>query len=155
MQRRVIAIAIAAPPQRVFDVVHDYGVRTQWDTMLRSARMAGDQAPGKDAVAACSARWYLGGLTFRTRYVTFNPPSLAAVTLVKPYFIFRNWSASIRHREVEGSAGAASEVVYTLNLQCRPGWLARPMEVVAGRLFAIETRRRLGALKRYVEGTAD
>lgn len=154
MQRRVVSITVDAPAQRVFDVVHDYSIRTAWDTLLRSAEMQSGRDPGKDEVAVCSAHWYLGGLTFRTRYVTFNPPDLAAVTLVKPYFIFRNWSASIRHRDVEGSGGAASEVVYTLNLQCRPTWLARPMEAVACRLFGLETQRRLVALKRYVEGAA-
>lgn len=154
MQRKVVAITVDAPAQRVFDVVHDYNVRTQWDTLLRSAAMAGGHDPAKDAVAVCSAHWYLGGLTFRTRYVTFNRPSLAAVTLVKPYFIFQKWSASIRHRDVEGSGGSASEVVYTLNLQCRPAWLAKPLEAVAGRLFALETQRRLVALKSYVENAA-
>ena len=118
--------------------------------------MEGRRVPEQGAVAICAARWYLGGLVFRTRYVTFNRPVVAAVTLVKPYFIFENWSASIRHREVAGlganSAGdGASEVIYTLNLRCRPTRFARPLEVVAMKAFELETRRRLRALKRYIE----
>lgn len=156
MAHAVIAITIDATAEQVFDVVHDYEIRTDWDTLLRSARMEGNRVPEQGAVAVCAARWYLGGLVFRTRYVTFNRPVVAAVTLVKPYFIFENWSASIRHREVAGlganSAGdGASEVIYTLNLRCRPTRFARPLEVVAMKAFELETRRRLRALKRYIE----
>ena len=155
MAHAVIAITIDATAEQVFDVVHDYEIRTDWDTLLRSARMEGNRVPEQGAGAVCAARWYLGGLVFRTRYVTFNRPVVAAVTLVKPYFIFENWSASIRHREVAArgtnSADGASEVIYTLNLRCRPTRFARPLEVVAMKAFELETRRRLRALKRYIE----
>lgn len=160
MAHAVIAITIDATAEQVFDVVHDYEIRTDWDTLLRSARMEGNRVPEQGAVAICAARWYLGGLVFRTRYVTLNRPVVAAVTLVKPYFIFENWSASIRHREVPGRGtdpadGAESEVVYTLNLQCRPTWFARPLEAVAMKAFELETRRRLRALKRYIEAAGE
>ena len=160
MAHAVIAITIDATAEQVFDVVHDYEIRTDWDTLLRSARMEGNRVPEQGAVAVCAARWYLGGLVFRTRYVTFNRPVVAAVTLVKPYFIFENWSASIRHREVPGRGtdpadGAESEVVYTLNLRCRPTWFARPLEAVAMKAFELETRRRLRALKRYIEAAGE
>lgn len=151
MAHCVVSITINAPAEQVFDVVHDYDIRTSWDTLLRSAHMQDGQVPARGAVAICAARWYLGGLVFKTRYVTFNRPVVAAVTLVKPYFIFDNWSASIRHRDVESGDVPVSEVTYTLNLRCRPRWLARPFEAVSRRLFALETRRRLRALKRYVE----
>ena len=118
--------------------------------------MEGNRGAEQGAVAVCVAVWYLGGLVLRTRYVTFNRPVVAAVTLVKPYFSFENWSASIRHREVaargtNSADGAESEVVYTLNLRCRPTRFARPLEVVAMKAFELETRRRLRALKRYIE----
>lgn len=151
MAHTVVAITINAPAEQVFDVIHDYAIRTEWDTLLRSAEMRAGEQPQVGAVAICKARWLLGGLVFATRYVSFTRPVVAAVTLEEPYFVFENWSASIRHREVADADGQASVVTYTLTLKCRPGWLARPLEAVANRLFAIETRRRLRALKRYVE----
>lgn len=146
----VVSLTIAAPAAEVFDTVHDYHVRLQWDTLLRGAYTVDDRSPGKGVVAICSAKWHLGGFVFATRYVTFRRPTLAAVTLTKPYFIFENWSASIRHSDV---AEQRSEVVYTLSMRCRPALLARPLEAVAGALFRIETQRRLRALKRYLEAT--
>ena len=150
----VESIVIDRSSAEVFDVVHDYGIRIDWDTMLRRAEVIGSHPPGKGVVTVCTARWYLGGFAFRTRYVTFVRPRLAAATLLRPYFIFENWSASIRHRDrpvQPGTDVAGSELTYTLTLSCRPRWAARPLEAIAIAMFARETRRRLRALKRYVE----
>ncbi len=149
MVHSVVSIEVNAPTAEVFDVVHDYRIRTSWDTLLRSARMQADAAPAAGEVAICAAHWYLGGLVFRTRYVTFTRPTVAAVTLVKPYFVFGNWTASIRHHEI--GDGNSSEVVYTLTLRCRPRWLGRALDPIVMKAFEIETRRRLRALKRYLE----
>ena len=152
MAHSVSSITIDAPGEKVFGVVHDYAVRTSWDTLLRSARMEDGEDPGPGTVAVCGTHWYFGGLVFRTRYVTFNRPVVAAVTLVAPYFVFANWSASIRHRSL--GDGSSSEVVYTLTLRCRPRWAARVLSQFAMKAFEIETRRRLRALKRYLETAA-
>lgn len=149
----VVSITIDRSTDDVFNTVHNYAVRTQWDTLLRRAYVVGGAAPAKGVETVCSARWYLGGLSFRTVYVTFQRPTLAAVTLVKPYFIFVNWSASIRHKDEPppDSGRPGSELVYTLTLKCRPAALAGPLEFVAIRLFRVETHRRLKALKRFLE----
>lgn len=149
----VQSVIIDRPSPAVFDLVHDYGQRLRWDSMLRQAFMVDDEAPGKGAVAVCAAHWRLGGLVFATRYVTFARPRLAAVTLVRPYLIFSMWSASIRHRDLPHSPDGAqrSELIYTQTLRCRPGWLSRPLEVVAIRMFRRETARRLTALKAFLE----
>ena len=83
-----------------FDVVHDYPRRLAWDTLLRSAVPEGGAAPGVGVVAVCTAHWYLGGLRFSTRYVTFRRPELAAVVLVDRPPLFADWAASIRHRRL-------------------------------------------------------
>lgn len=149
----VETITIARSSETVFDTVHNYRIRTQWDTLLRRAYTVGGARPDRDVVTVCVAHWYLGGLKFSTRYVTFNRPRLAAVTLLRPYFVFQNWSASIRHRDlpIAEPGKPSSELVYTLTLKCRPAGLARPLEFIAIRLFRTETRRRLKALKQYLE----
>ncbi|MEI8082560.1 MAG: SRPBCC family protein [Actinomycetes bacterium] len=153
----VVSITIDQPSGVVFDTVHDYHRRFEWDTMLRTARTIDDATPAKDVVAVCAAKWQFGGLVFATRYVTFRRPTVAAVVLVRPYFVFDRWAASIRHRDLPatGGSGPRSELTYTLTFGCRPRWLAGPLEATAVRLFRRETRRRLVALKRYVEASAD
>lgn len=152
----VLSTTIERPSAVVFDAVHDYSRRLEWDTLLRGAYTEGDLPPGIGVVAVCSARWHLSGLTFATRYVTFRRPDLAAVTLVRPSFVFAVWSASIRHRDLPATTGApaSSEVSYTQTLRCRPRWLSRPLEYVAIGMFRRETRRRLRALKQYLEDPA-
>ena len=54
-----------------------------------------------------------------------------------------------------GGGPVASELVYTLTLRCRPGWLARPLEAVAFRLFSRETSRRLTALRDFLGDPPD
>lgn len=137
-----------ADASRTFDLVHDYPRRLEWDTLLRAAFTEDGAAPAVGVVAVCRARWSLGGITFRTRYVTFRRPALAAVTLVGPTLCFASWAASIRHRNL---APRRSEVTYTLTFTCRPPWAAPVLEPVALAAFRLETRRRLRALARALD----
>ncbi|RZS89495.1 polyketide cyclase/dehydrase/lipid transport protein [Motilibacter rhizosphaerae] len=139
----VVRQVLPVPAAEVFDLVHDYPRRLTWDTLLRSAHTVGDVPPAKGVEAVCSARWSLGGLSFRTRYVTFDRPHLAAVVLVNKPPVFATWAASMRHTDLEGGT---SEVAYTLTFTCRPRWAARAVEPVALAAFRWETQRRLRAL---------
>ena len=131
-----------AERERVFDLIHDYDRRLEWDTMLRSARLEAD-APGVGTVAVCTARRILGGYSFRTRYVTFNRPAVAAIKLESSPPFFAMWDASIRY---EPSENGASKATYTMTFRCKPAWAAWALEPVAKALFRRETRRRLAAL---------
>ncbi len=139
----VIRQELPATVEQAFDLIHDYPRRLTWDTLLREAYTVDGRAPGKGVEAVCSAKWRLGGLSFRTRYVTFRRPELAAVTLVSSPRLFASWAASIKHHPLEDGRSA---VVYTLTFRCRP----RLVEPVALLAFRWETRRRLRALARHL-----
>ena len=139
----VVRQEVPASAERTFDLVHDYPNRLAWDTLLRSAYTVDGVAPGVGVEAVCSARWRLGGMSFRTRYVTFRRPELAAVTLVRRPPLFATWAASIRHKPLGPDR---SEVVYTLTFTCRP----RAVEPIALAAFRWETRRRLRALAAHL-----
>lgn len=143
----VVRQELPASCEAVFDLVHDYPRRLEWDTLLRSAETVGGVAPGPGVEAVCRARWGLGGLAFRTRYVSFRRPDLAAVVLVDRPPVFRTWAASIRHLPL---AGGRSEAVYTLTFTCRPALLAPVLERAALAAFRWETRRRLRALATHL-----
>jgi hypothetical protein len=139
-----------------FDLLHDYRRRLEWDTLLRRAYTVDDAPPDVGVEAVCTARRRLGGFSFRTRYVTFRRPELAAVKLVGRPPFFDTWAASIRHRPLEtGHASARSELVYTLTFTCRPTRLARVIEPIALAAFRSETRRRLRALAAFLDGKPD
>jgi hypothetical protein len=144
----VVRQVLPVSAEVAFDVTHDYPNRLAWDTLLRSARTVGGAPPGKGVEAVCQARWSLGGLTFRTTYLTFNRPHLAAVVLSAPSPFFEVWAASMRHKDL---GDGTSEVTYTLTFNGSPRWLRRPVEAVALRAFRWETARRLKALAAYLE----
>ena len=144
----VVRQMVPAPVEAAFDLVHDYRRRLEWDTLLRSAYTVDDAPPARGVEAVCTARRGLGGISFRTRYVTFTRPTLAAVVLVGRPPLFQTWAASIRHRRLPDQC---SEVIYTLTFTCRPRPLARLVEPVALAVFRWETRRRLRALARFLE----
>jgi hypothetical protein len=143
----VIRQVVPAGVEETFDLIHDYAARLTWDTLLREAYTVGDVPPAKGVEAVCTARRRLGGFSFRTRYVTFRRPELAAVVLVGSPPFFATWAASIRHLPREDGS---SEVVYTLTFTAKPAWLARLIEPIALRAFRLETRRRLTALAAHL-----
>jgi hypothetical protein len=143
----VIRQVVPADAATTFDLVHDYTRRLEWDTLLRRAYTVDDAAPDVGVEAVCTARKRLGGFSFRTQYVTFRRPELAAVTLVGRPPFFTKWAASIRHRPLEDGR---SELTYTLTFTCRPARLAWLIEPVALAAFRLETRRRLRALAAYL-----
>lgn len=148
----VITQVLPAPAASVFEVLHDYPRRLEWDTLLSEAYLVDADAAAQGVEAVCTARKSLGGISFHTRYVTFRPPApgvdgLAAVTLMRPTAMFSAWAASIRHREL---TPGVSNVTYTLSFTCRPRALAAIIEPAATQAFTLETHKRLAALAEYL-----
>ncbi|MEO9139214.1 MAG: SRPBCC family protein [Jatrophihabitans sp.] len=143
----VVTQELPADCETVFDTVHDYRHRLEWDTLLRRAYTVEDAAPARDVVAVCSAKWWLGGYSFRTRYVSFDRPRLAAIKLESRPPFFASWAASIRHAPVGERCSSAT---YTMTFTVKPRWLAFVLEPLARTLFTRETQRRLRALARRV-----
>src|SRR5262245_20785249 len=144
MVRERVSEEMPASCEAVFDLVHDYSRRLEWDTLLRAAFVEGGAPAGKGAVAVCSGRWLVGGLTLRTVYVSFRRGSVAAVKMVNRPPLFRRWAASIRHEALDGRR---SRLIYTYHFRARPAWLAFLLEPILARAFPWETRRRLRALR--------
>jgi hypothetical protein len=132
----------------VFDLVHDYPRRLEWDTLLREAFVEGGGAATRGAVAVCRGRWLVGGLTVRTVYVSFTRGEVAAVKMIDRSMLFARWAASIRHEPV---AEGRSRIVYTYNFRARPRVLAFLLEPILAIVFRWETRKRLRALQRALE----
>lgn len=143
-------IDVNAPCEAVFDVLHDYDVRLEWDTMLSEARLVGT-APkaGKGVRSLCVGTWKTAYLPMETEYVTFERGKVAAVRLTNRPPLFETFAASIRHQALEGGA---SRVTYTYSFRARGA--ATMMESLMARMMAAEVRARLVALRDYVERAA-
>ena len=147
MPKAEITEEIPAPAAEVFDLIHDYDRRLEWDTLLREAYLTdGWTRAEKGATSVCVGRRSVGGFAFKTVYVSFDRPKVAAVKLVNQPRLFADWAASIRHTDLPSGA---SRVTYTFNFSARPRFLRWLLEPIMTRAFRWETRKRLRALRAH------
>ena len=149
MRTRSHSILIAAAPGEVFDLLHDYGRRLEWDPFLRRAELLdGATSAGVGVEARCTARWRSGGLGMDVVYVSFKPPTVAAITMTRGPWPIRSFAASLR--QVPAGDGL-TRVTYKFHFTVRPAWAAPLLRPAFARFFAGETRRRLEHLKTFLE----
>ncbi len=143
------SIEIDASAREVFELIHDYSRRLDWDPFLREAVLLHGATSADHAVTCrCSARRLAGGSSMEARYVAFKPASVAAVKMTRGPFFLKTFAASIRHCS---SGDSASRVTYKYNFRCSPSWLAGLIEPIVQLVFQYETERRLKGLKKYLE----
>ena len=138
---------IPAPSGVVFDLLHDYARRLEWDTLLQAAYLEdGAHVAARGVTAVCVGRKALGGIALKTVYVKFERPTLAAVRMVNAPALFQSWAASIRHEDVSKHE---SRLIYRFQFTTRPYVLRFLLDPLVKRLFVWETRKRLRALKSF------
>jgi hypothetical protein len=148
----VVREVIPAPAAVVFRVLHDYDLRLEWDTLLQRAYLTdGHRKAALGATCICKARSYLGGIGLKSKYISFRPPEVAAVRMINRATFFESCAASIRHRDLSPTS---SSLEYTYHFDARPRWLRWLLHPVMRTIFTWETRRRLRALRRYLERSA-
>src|SRR5262249_9880261 len=152
MPRGTVREVIPAPKAEVFRLLHDYGRRLEWDTLLRAAYLTdGYREAQVGAVSVCQGKSHLGRIALKTRYVSFRPPDVAAVKMVNRPPFFDRCAATSRHGDLEASS---SFVEYRYRFEARPKWLRFLLHPVMNALFVWETRKRLRSLKAFFEGRA-
>jgi hypothetical protein len=131
----------------VFELLHDYDRRLEWDTLLREARLTrGNTTAAKGATSLCVGKPFFGWIGIETRYLTFVPGSLAAVEMINRPPFFEHFAASIRHEDLpEGS-----RLTYKLNFSARPRFLRLLLHPIMLVALRHETRKRLAALAEFL-----
>ena len=143
------AIDVRASPEAVFDLLHDYAQRLEWDPFLKEASLLdGAQAAGLGVKTRCTARNGFGGLAMETVYVSFDRPKVAAVKMTKGPAVLETFAASLRQEDV---GSGTTRVTYRFHFSTRPRWLRVLADPIASVLFRREVRQRLLALKSCVE----
>lgn len=136
---------IPAPSTAVFDLLHDYSRRLEWDTLLQAAYLDNGYAvAGKGVTSVCVGRRALGGIALKTVYLTFQRPTLAAVKIVNSPAFFQSWAASIHHEDISEHQ---SRITYKFHFITKPRLLQFMLDPILQRIFMWETKKRLQALK--------
>ena len=140
---------IRAPAETVFALLHDYKKRLEWDTLLSEAYLEPDfEKSEKGAISVCRGKNILGGFAVRTVYVSFEPGKVAAVKMLNQPPFFETFAASIRHLKIDD---AHSEVIYKVNFTAKPRIFRFILHPLMRGVFVWETRKRLRALKDFLE----
>lgn len=153
MAHRRFEFDMPAPADVVFDAFHYHFWRARWDSMVGNARVVGDApCPFVGAETENTGGGWLGGLSMRTRFVTFDRPNMAAASMVGHSFPFSRWAASMRHRNTRPGR---SVLIYVYTIESGPKalrWLMEPMVV---RIFAWQTQRRFACMRKFLADHAD
>ena len=149
MPRGTVSVEVAASCTAVFNLIHDYGRRLEWDTLLSKAILLDDAAEaGLGVRSLCVVTWRGLFLPLETEYIRFEPGRVAAVSLTNQPPFFANFAATIRHEPLGENR---SRVIYIYYFQARPRLLAPILEPVMNQLLKRETQKRLHALQIYLE----
>ncbi len=140
---------IPVSSEAVFELLHNYQRRLEWDTLLREAYLEPEfDKAERGAISVCRGKRILGGFAVRTVYVSFEPGKVAAVKMLNQPPFFDSFAASIRHLKIDD---ARSEVIYKVNFTGKPRWLRPILHPLMRVVFVWETRKRLRALKNFFQ----
>jgi hypothetical protein len=150
------SITIAAPADYLFDLTQNYRFRSAWDPfLLFSVPLASPwlsngtwvppvstfPAPDIGVCVRCVSRY---GVRMDVQYVSYQPPRVAAVKMIGGAPYLRRFAGTWLFEE---RAPEETRVIFKYHVVGRPRVLTR----LLGWLFARESRKRLRALKAYVE----
>jgi hypothetical protein len=148
-----LSIEIRASCQTVFDLIHDYGRRLEWDSMLsRAALLGGAPAAALGVRSLCVGTWRSGFMGMETEYVRFERGCVAAVKLTNRPAFFGRFAATIRHSPL---ADGRSLTTYIYAFRARPRFLAFLLEPIMNLVLARQIRGRLKALRNFLEQAGD
>lgn len=147
MRGATITRQMPVSSQEVFDLLHDYDRRLEWDTLLRKAELTrGHTKAEKGATSLCVGRPFFGIFGIETRYVTYTEGEIAAVQMINHPPLFGDFAASIRHEDNDDGSTATYKFRFTARPICLR-WLLEPLMLKALRA---ETARRLAALSQFL-----
>lgn len=147
MQGATVSAQMPLSSEKVFNLLHNYERRLEWDTLLRCAKLTrGCVKAETGATSLCVGRPLFGLFAMETRYVTYKEGEIAAVELINSPPFFREFAASIRHRNND----AGSTVTYKFRFESRPKILKWLLEPFMLRALRKETAKRLDALSQFL-----
>lgn len=143
------SIDINASQQAVFDLTQDYERRVAWDPYLIEATLLhGATEAGVGVESRCKNK---SGQVMVSRYIVFNRPVVAAVTMREGPWMLKRFSGAWNVKSLPSHSNQRVRLVFTYNFVLRGQWLGRLLTPIASYLFSLDMEKRLIAIKHYVE----
>lgn len=149
MPRGQHSIEIDASAQAVFDLIHNYDLRLQWDSMLCEAKLLdGATVAAEGTRSRCVGNWKCVWLPIESEYVSFESGKVAAVRMTNRPLFFDEFAATIRHVAINE---VRSKVTYIYHFRSKPRWLSFLFEPIMNGSLQREVQHRLSSLKAFIE----
>lgn len=132
--------------EALFYLSQSYGRRLEWDVYLSEAYLLGNASEA--AVGVDSFCKSTSGAVMISRYISYSPPEVAAVSMVQGPRILGSFSGSWRFKPL---ANGSTQVKFIYNFKTRPAWLRRLIEPVVAYFYRKDMELRLAAFKSWAE----
>jgi ribosome-associated toxin RatA of RatAB toxin-antitoxin module len=142
------SVVIAAPQDALFALSQDYALRRAWDPFTRDLKFLGGAREAGLGVRVWVRAWT--GLTMEVEYVSFNPPDVVAMKMVRGPFLFERFAGTWLFRP---HLSGGTEVTFRYNFETRWRRLRPLLDRMVGLVFQRDVRARLHGLKRAAEKT--
>ena len=130
----------------VFDLTQDYSKRLEWDTYLSEAYLLGGANTADVGVdSLCKNK---SGSIMISRYISFNRPNVAAVTMVKGPFILSRFSGAWNVKRIDDMK---SLLILTYHFELKGGFFGKILLPIVTHLFSKDMKKRLISIKSYIE----
>lgn len=147
--RVAVSIIVTKPADTLFWLSQDYARRLEWDIYLDQAYLLhGHSVAGVGVSAFCRNR---SGTVLISRYISFAPPTHAAVEMTDGPWLLRQFGGTWRFKALPDGS---TEVRFIYNFKTRGGWFSYLLEPLVGLFYRHDMQRRLGAFKRWAEAMA-
>jgi ribosome-associated toxin RatA of RatAB toxin-antitoxin module len=130
----------------LFHLSQCYTRRLEWDAYLLEAHLLGNASEA--AVGVDSFCKSTSGTVMISRYISYSPPVVAAVSMVQGPRILGSFSGSWRFKSLENGS---TQVKFIYNFKTRPAWLRWLIEPAVAYFYRQDMERRLAAFKSWAE----
>lgn len=145
----VVQSRIARRPDDLFALSQDYARRLEWDSFLQEAHLLdGARQAAVGVESYCKSK---GGSVMVSRYVSYRPPHVAAITMTQGPALLRSFSGTWEFR---AAPGGDTDVRFVYNFRLRPRWLRPLLEPLVACIYRSQMRRRLAAFRQWSESAA-
>lgn len=144
---RVIASTVVAKPaEMLFELSQDYSRRLEWDTYLSEACLFGNTEQAAVGVEShCKSR---AGSVMVSKYISYSPPTHAAVEMVSGPTALRQFGGTWRFRQ---AGPGITEVQFIYNFKLRSWALPWVLEPIVATLYRRNMERRVNAFRVWAE----
>jgi len=132
-------LIINRPIHLLFNLLHDYDRRLEWDPFLSEAKIISRKV-GIGCIVRSTEKKL--GLSMDTEYVSFKPPKLAAIRMIQGPTFLDTFTGTWLLEELSQSE---TKIRFHYNVVGKPRFIS----YFLAPLFRYESRRRLKALQKF------